>query len=447
MTTDYDSLKNIRINSASSDVSRPSRPVENAGDAVSKWVALAAKNTKAQATGKESSETKKMPLARPRRFDVLMEHLKDSAPTEVAPKALSKKPFSQGTTTVKTSSLSALAALSRTRHIEMLSQKITGQMIRHDAGDSSVSLDLSEGVVAKPVGQGEDATMAAGIGKSNFPIAPPEQVNDAQLARYAKIIYERTGIRISPQKKMLLTNRLRRRLRQTGIRNFESYYRYLRDLPYEHPEWDQFFQEITTHETFLFRDENQWDWFTHAYLAKHLSQVRKRGEKKQLRIWSAACSTGDEVYTIACCIAANMNNLSSWQFDILGTDIAVGEIDRAANPEFSQRSMRLVPREYMDYFTYSEATETWSPKPCLKKLVRFRSHNLMMRLDETAFDVVFLKNVLIYFDRESKKRALENVCRLIRPGGLLIAGAAEGVSSLVDGFNRIEPWLFQKVKG
>ncbi len=94
------------------------------------------------------------------------------------------------------------------------------------------------------------------------PITVAEQVTDVQLARYADLIYQRTGIRVSPQKKTLLSNRLRRRLRETGIKDFEDYYKHLENLRPADPEWDAFLQEITTHETYLFRDEAQWDWFS-----------------------------------------------------------------------------------------------------------------------------------------------------------------------------------------
>ena len=93
-----------------------------------------------------------------------------------------------------------------------------------------------------------------------------DQVSDAQLARYAELIYARTGIRVAPQKKALLSNRLRRRLRSTGIDGFEEYYQHLKRLPPHDAEWDAFLQEITTHETYLFRDQAQWDWFGNVYL-------------------------------------------------------------------------------------------------------------------------------------------------------------------------------------
>jgi len=166
------------------------------------------------------------------------------------------------------------------------------------------------------------------------------QVTDQQLADFAELIYARTGIRVSPQKKTLLSNRLRRRLRETGIETFEDYCRHLKRLRANDPEWDAFLQEITTHETYLFRDQSHWDWFRNDYLAS-LAPSGGEGGRRSLRIWSAACSTGDEAYTAACCIAGTLSDLSRWKIQILGTDIGKGAVEQARNPAFGERAMRL----------------------------------------------------------------------------------------------------------
>ena len=136
------------------------------------------------------------------------------------------------------------------------------------------------------------------------PVLPdlPDQVTDIQLARYAELIYVRTGICVSPQKKALLSNRLRRRLRSTGIEGFDAYYQRLKRLPPQDPEWDAFLQEITTHETYLFRDQAQWDWLRNVVPAEMGAARQSNGGRACLRIWSAACSTGDEAFTAACCV-------------------------------------------------------------------------------------------------------------------------------------------------
>ncbi len=277
------------------------------------------------------------------------------------------------------------------------------------------------------------------------PIGQLEQVTDAQLAKYARLIYERTGIRVSPQKKMLLSNRLRRRLRATDVKNFDEYYRRLTRLRPTDSEWDAFLQEITTHETYLFRDKSQWDWFRKVYLPQCAADARSSSRQKHLRIWSAACSTGDEAFTTACCIAAGLPNFQSWKIKVLGTDIGIGAVEQARTAVFGERAMRLVPdSDRQRYFTKARDSQIWQAKPVLAEMTTFQQHNLMDPLRERPFDLVFLKNVLIYFDKDSKQRVVANVRAAVAPGGFLVAGAAEGVADLVKDFIRIQPWLYQQ---
>jgi chemotaxis protein methyltransferase CheR len=279
------------------------------------------------------------------------------------------------------------------------------------------------------------------------PVTPSsslDQVSDSLLSRYAELIYTRTGIRISPQKKLLLSNRLRRRLRSTGIKSFDEYYTHIKRLPAKDPEWDAFIQEITTHETYLFRDETQWKWFRNEYLPK-LAATHQAGHGRQmLRIWSAAASTGDEAYSAACCIAACLD-LTKWHVHVLGTDIGTGALEQAKSGVFGQRAMRLAPADYRQrFFTKAKDVEAWNAKPILTDMLSFRQHNLLDSLHERQFDLVFLKNVLIYFNQQSKTAVLHNVRAAIRPGGLLISGMAEGVADLLKDFQRQKPWLFCK---
>ncbi len=272
-----------------------------------------------------------------------------------------------------------------------------------------------------------------------------EQVSDKELRLFADLIYSRTGIRVSPQKKTLLSNRLRRRLRQTGIEGFAAYYDHLKRLPAAHEEWDAFLQEITTHETYLFRDEQQWAWFRDVYLAELVSGARSSNGSRSLRVWSAASSTGDEAYTVACCIAACLPNVSQWSVQIVGTDIGTGAVEQARAGVFGERAMRLVPDDYRRrFFTKAKDANLWQAKPILQGMVGFRQHNLMQALRERPFDLVFLKNVLIYFDAASKKTVVSNVRAALRSGGLLVAGAAEGITEYVKDFQRLQPWLFRR---
>ena len=276
-------------------------------------------------------------------------------------------------------------------------------------------------------------------------ITARQEISDADLRRYAGMVYEKTGIRISPQKKLLLSNRIQRRLKVTGIDGFGAYLRHLTSLKTTDAEWEAFLQEITTHETYLFRDEPQWEWFQEEYLREIASDAREGRRPRALRIWSAACSTGDECFTIATCVAAKLTDLSQWNVRIVGTDIGVGALAEARQAEFGERAMRLVPDGLKRrFFTKAPTAELWRAKPALSSMIAFRQHNLIDPLRESPFDLVILKNVLIYFDTESKKVVMGHLRSIIKPDGYLIAGAAEGVSSELRDMRRCQAWLYQQ---
>jgi len=276
------------------------------------------------------------------------------------------------------------------------------------------------------------------------PAGKPRQVTDRELSRFAELIYARTGIRVSPRKKALLSSWLRERLRRTGTRILADYYARLKHLRPDDSEWDALLQEITDHESHLFRDEVHWDWFRNEFLAQCAAEARRAKHKRTLRIWSAGCSTGDEPITVACCIAGCLPNFRQWKIWILGTDIGIGALEQAASGVFGRRAMRLVAEDCRRrFFTKVEGVQIWRAKPVLTEMIEFRRHNLMLPLHERPFDLVLLKNVLIYFDSQSKQRVVENVCKAIRPGGLLLSGA-EAVADLGRPCQRLQPWLYRK---
>ena len=270
-----------------------------------------------------------------------------------------------------------------------------------------------------------------------------DQLTDVQLARFSDLIYDTAGIRILPQKKTMLSNRLRRRLKCNKLRDFDVYLKLLKSLPADHPEWDAFLQEVSTHESFLFRDEGHWDWFQTTFLPEVVAQVRASGRPKSLRVWSAACSTGDEAFTIATCVAAGIADCGTWNIEIVGTDIGIGAVRQAEQGEFNERAMRLVPENLRrKYFDVSPDKTVWKAKAALSRWTRFQQHNLLDPFKEQPFDVVFVKNVLIYFDAAAKKRALANILPLLAPSGALVTAASEGVSGLVADLDKVKPWLY-----
>lgn len=268
-----------------------------------------------------------------------------------------------------------------------------------------------------------------------------KDVTPAQLERYATLVYDKIGVTIPSQKATLLSNRLRRRLRATGVNNYDDYYKQLVGKPVSDPEWQAFLQEITTHETFLFRDEAHWRWLREEFLKDLRAKALSGQRSKSVRIWSAACSTGDEAATIAVCVAEAIPEHAEWKIEIVGTDIGAGAVEQASRAKFGDRAMRNVkPAQKLAYFTPTSDGE-WELKANLRKWMHFRTHNLLQPLRERPFDLVILKNVLIYFDKASKKRVIESIENVCGKGTLLLTGASEGASEFLTRFKSQHPWL------
>ena len=133
-------------------------------------------------------------------------------------------------------------------------------------------------------------------------------------------------------------------------------------------------------------------------LPLRMASTAPTDDHRSLRIWSAACSTGDEPYTVACCVAACLPNLQRWKVQILGTDIGLGALAQAKAGVFGARAMRLVPEGYRRrFFSKDKDGDLWHARPILTDMLSFRKHNLMEPFCESPFDLVLLKNVLIYF--------------------------------------------------
>ncbi|MBL8826714.1 MAG: protein-glutamate O-methyltransferase CheR [Planctomycetaceae bacterium] len=272
------------------------------------------------------------------------------------------------------------------------------------------------------------------------------EVSDAQMDKFCDLIYRTTGVRIPRQKKTLMTNRLRRRLRETNLADFDAYYKLLCTVGQQHPEWVSFLQEITTHVTYLFRDQNQWDWLRDHGLKEAAADARAFRRTKTYRVWSAACSTGDEATTIGCCISAGLPDFPQWKVQILGTDIGADAVAQAQKLTFDARAMNLVPDAAKRNYFVNQPDGSWKAKPTLASLMTFRTHNLMKPLTEAPFDLIVLKNVMIYFDAESKRTVLGHVRKVLKTGGYLITDSAstEGTADVLRSLTRLQPWLYRR---
>jgi chemotaxis protein methyltransferase CheR len=270
------------------------------------------------------------------------------------------------------------------------------------------------------------------------------ELTDGEYHKYCELIYRVAGIRIADNKRVMVSNRVRRRLKATGIANFAEYFTFLTS-PAGSDEMPLFLDVITTNETYFFRDTQNYDWLGNTFLPEIIHQATLRKRPKTLRIWSAACSTGEEPYSVVLKVLGKKPLLAGWRTTILGTDLSGAVLNAARAGCYDARAIRLLePAMRATYFDEEPIAQRWIAKPEVKSLVTWKQHNLLFPLKEDLFDCIFLKNVLIYFDTESKQSVVKNVIDSLAEGGYLVVGPTEGIYMMLDPLAKLKPWLYQR---
>jgi chemotaxis protein methyltransferase CheR len=270
------------------------------------------------------------------------------------------------------------------------------------------------------------------------------ELTEPEFEKFQGLIYRLAGIRIPGTKRVMVSNRLRRRLRATGIASFSAYFTYLNSGA-GRAEMPLFLDVITTNETYFFRDPHHYEWIEQSFLPERAGDAQGPLHRKRLRIWSSACATGEELYSIALKVLAQKRLFPGWKFTLLGTDLSNAALQAARAGIYDARALRLIPAaERERYFEQDPAAQRWTIKPEVKALATWKSHNLLEPLREEPFDCIFLKNVLIYFDPDSKQRVVRNLLAALAKGGYLVVGPTEGVYSMLGSLKKHKTWLYQR---
>ena len=195
-------------------------------------------------------------------------------------------------------------------------------------------------------------------------------------------------------------------------------------------------EAMTTNESFFYRDKVPFDHFRDAIMP---SLLATRARERRIRIWCAAASTGQEPYSLAMCLKEMKDKFAGWRVDILGTDLSTEVLEKAKAGVYSQFEVQrgLPIQMLVKYFT--QTGDTWQISPEIRAMVQYRPLNLLADFNHLGnFDVVFCRNVLIYFDQETKIGVLNRVARLLEPDGFLVLGAAETVVGLTEAFKPMQ---------
>lgn len=244
---------------------------------------------------------------------------------------------------------------------------------------------------------------------------------------YKQFLYEKSGLAITEEKTYLLQSRLTPITRDYGFSDLEELAKALRFAP-DPKLIKAVIDAMTTNETLFFRDAKPFMQFKTIVLP---AMVTARENKKSLRVWSAACSTGQEPYSIAITLDEALAQKNGWKFEILGTDLSDNALSQARNAKYNQFEIQrgLPIQMAMKYFT--QEGQNWTIKDNIRNMVRFESFNLLERMDRFGtFDIIFCRNVLIYFDEETKKKVLQNLVKRLAPDGFLFLGGSETVIGL-----------------
>jgi len=270
--------------------------------------------------------------------------------------------------------------------------------------------------------------------------------SDQLFHQFSRFIYSNVGIYLTPNKKMMLQARLTRRLKNLNFSSFEEYYAYVTSpegLKYEMP---NMVNAVTTNKTDFFREPKHFKYLAGVVLPEFYQNQKN----KKFKIWSAACSTGAEPYTMAMLLHDFSLKNFGFQFAILSTDISTEVLDIARKGIYKYEMVHSVPKKYRKkYMLKSKDIETHPYIriiPELTKMIQFRQLNL---IDEyysihNEIDVIFCRNVFIYFDRQTQERVIRQLCRHLKPGGYLFIGHSETIRIENPPFKTISSTIFQK---
>ncbi len=268
------------------------------------------------------------------------------------------------------------------------------------------------------------------------------QLTDKEFINYREIVYKEAGITLNDSKKALLQARLMRRMRALKFNEFSEYYEYLMEN-YE-VEKVNFINSITTNKTEFFRESRHFDFMMEQALAGFVDMGRK-----EIKIWSAGCSTGEEPYTIAITLQEFFENKTKPALKILATDIDTQVLDKAMEGIYRSDLIEDIPVEILKKYFYRGKAENeglFKVKENIKNIITFSRLNLLDNVYpmKGQFDIIFCRNVIIYFDKETQKILFKKFSNYLADHGYLFIGHSENISLLSDEFLLIGNTIYKK---
>jgi len=259
-------------------------------------------------------------------------------------------------------------------------------------------------------------------------------LSEKTFNRFREFIHKELGIRMPDVKRTLLESRLQKRMRSIGCTTFEAYYEYVFSKEGIEKELTHMMDTITTNKTDFFRESKHFDYLLETALPSVLEAKTAEGQKK-IALWSAGCSTGEEPYTLAMLLSEYTRNHRGITFTILATDISTRVLGKAMVGIYREDQIAPVPMVLRKRYLLRSKNKSKQEVrfiPQIRSKVVFRRLNFMENrydLSETM-DIIFCRNVLIYFDMKTQEKVINNLCRHLSTGGFLFTGHSETLHSL-----------------
>jgi chemotaxis protein methyltransferase CheR len=262
-------------------------------------------------------------------------------------------------------------------------------------------------------------------------------ITDTEFTRFQRFIFDAAGITLSPAKKALVSGRLSKRLQHRQLDSFASYLRLLEDRR-EQAEAQMAVDLLTTNETYFFRETK------HFELLRNLA-AEAHGQGRPLKVWSAACSSGEEVYSLAMVLHDGQPGLP---WEVMGSDISTRVLARAKSGHYPLERTQHIPPAYLKRYCrkgHGEQEGTLLVDRALRDRVQFAQVNLNTELPRLGpFDVIFLRNVMIYFNNETKRQVVRRVLSVLKPGGHFCIGHSESLNDISSDVLAVAPSIYRK---
>ncbi len=275
------------------------------------------------------------------------------------------------------------------------------------------------------------------------------ELKPKEYERLRKLVYRVAGIELGDSKQHLVRSRLGKVIRTRGMNSYSEYF----DMVEADPSGDELsdlIDQISTNTTHLFREAGHFEFLTKV-LTEWVADPQWARGHGPLRIWSAACSSGEEPYSIAMTTHATLKSVKNLQIKILATDISTRILARAKLGQYEEEKLETVPPDYRrNYFNKVRNPDGDEPlfelKPEIRNLIQFSHFNLMTETFpfRNQFDVIFCRNVMIYFDKPTQERLVGRFARHLRPGGYLLIGHSESLNGLQHPYQYVKPTIYRR---